>query len=211
MTTRPKPLRKDARRNRELLVGAARELFARHGLDVPLEEVARTAGVSIGTLYNHFPQRADLVDEVFADRAETVVRIAEHALSLADPWDGLVHFLERVCEQQAADRGYNDLVSRRVPQATPTEEYRRGYELMVRIVERAQESGALRADVTLEDLAFVTWGTARTVEAAGAIRSSLWRRHLAILLDGMRADAAHPLPEPPLRPEELARAMNPDC
>jgi AcrR family transcriptional regulator len=102
MPHRAKPLRRDAQRNRDQLVQAARQLFAVHGLDVALDEIARTAGVSIGTLYNRFPDRADLVNAVFADRAETVVRIAEHALSIPDPWAGLVHFLERICELQAA-------------------------------------------------------------------------------------------------------------
>lgn len=137
-----KPLRRDAQRNRDQLVQAARQLFAVHGLGVALDEIARAAGVSIGTLYNHFPNRADLVDAVFADRAETVVRFAEHALSIPDPWAGFVHFLERVCELQAADRGYNDLVSRRLPQATPTEGHLRGYELMKQIVERARQGRA---------------------------------------------------------------------
>jgi AcrR family transcriptional regulator len=207
MPTHAKPLRRDAQRNRDLLVAAARELFATRGLDVALDEIARTAGVSSGTLYNHFPDRNDLVDAVFADRAATVVRIAEHALSLADPWEGLVHFLERVCELQAADRGYNDLVSRRVPQAAPTESHARGYELMQRIVARAREAGALREDCTLADMAFVTWGIARTVEATATVRPQAWRRHLALMLDGFRASAAHPLPEPPVRPDELVRIM----
>ncbi|MFI0450146.1 TetR/AcrR family transcriptional regulator [Actinomadura sp. 6N118] len=206
MPPRTKPLRKDAQRNRDLLIKTARELYAARGLDVSLDEIARTAGVSSGTLYNHFPDRADLIDAVFADRAATVVRIAENALAM-EPWAGLVHFLERVCEQQAADRGYNDLVSRRVPQAPPTGEHLRGYELMQQIIERARRSGALRDDVTLEDMAFVTWGTARTVEATAGIRPQAWRRHLALMLDGLRAPAAHPLPEPPLRPDELVNAM----
>ena len=199
-----KPLRKDAQRNRDLLVEAARGLYAERGLDVALEEIAKTAGVSIGTLYNHFPQRADLVNAVFADRTETVAKLAEHALSLDDAWIGLTSFVERVCELQAADRGYNELAAKRPPQ---TEDLERGYELMTRIVDRAKESGALRPDFTLEDMAFVTWGIARTVEATAAVRPEAWRRHLALLFDGMRAPTAHPLPEPPLAPGELARIM----
>jgi AcrR family transcriptional regulator len=200
----PKPLRKDAQRNRDLLVEAARGLYAVRGLDVALEEIAKTAGVSIGTLYNHFPRRADLVSAVFADRTETVVSIAEHALSLDDAWAGLTSFVERICELQAADRGYNELASTRPPQ---TGDHERGYALMSRVVERAKESGALRPDFTLEDMAFVTWGIARTVEATGHVRPEVWRRHLALLFDGMRASAASPLPEPPLGREELARLM----
>ncbi|MER6948594.1 helix-turn-helix domain-containing protein [Nonomuraea sp. NPDC000554] len=207
MTTRSTPLRRDAQRNRERLVCAAREVFAEHGLDVALEEVARRAGVSIGTLYNRFPTRADLVEAVFADRVETVARIAEHALTMDDPWEGFVHFVEQICRLLAADRGYNDLVAR-VPPAVPTEGHLRGHRLMTEIVTRAQGSGALRPDFTLEDMAFVTWALTRTIEATAQVSPGAWRRHLALILDGLRASAAHPLPEPPLRPGDLAQIMN---
>src|SRR5437868_128914 len=128
-------LRKDAQRNRERLVEAARAVFAERGLDVALDEVARRAGVSIGTLYNRFPTRADLVAAVFADRAETVLRVCEHALAADDAWDGFVRFVEQISRMQAADRGYNDLSARSIPQAAPTPDHVRGRELMTEIIE----------------------------------------------------------------------------
>ena len=203
-------LRKDAQRNRERLVDAARAVFAERGLDVALDEVARRAGVSIGTLYNRFPTRADLVRAVFADRAETVVRIAEHALGTDDAWAGFTHFVEQVCRMQAADRGYNDLAARSLPQAAPTPEHVRGHELMTEVVERAKRSGALRPDFVLADMAFVTWAITRTIEATAAVDPEAWRRHLGFILDGLRAPAAHPLPVPALEPEQVARIMR-DC
>ncbi|GAA5184766.1 TetR/AcrR family transcriptional regulator [Rugosimonospora acidiphila] len=210
MATGSAPLRKDARRNRERLVAAAREVFAERGLDVALDEVARRAGVSIGTLYNRFPTRADLVEAVFADRVEAVARIAEHALSMDDAWDGFTHFVEQICRMQAADRGYNDLAARRIPQAVPTAAQAHGYQLMTRILDRAQRAGALRADFTVEDMAFVTWAITRTIEATAEVNPTAWRRHLALILDGLRAPAAHPLPEPPMLPDQVARIMR-DC
>jgi AcrR family transcriptional regulator len=207
-----RPLRKDASRNRESLLAAARDVFAERGLDAPLDEIARRAGVSIGTLYNRFPSRGVLIDAVFADRVEAVEHIAEQALALPDPWSGLVYFLERTCEMQAADLGYNDLACQRVLPATVTEDSKaRGYELMQRIILRAQESGALRPDVTLADMAFVVWGHARTVAATARIAPDVWRRHLGLLLDGLRASAAHPLPVPPLSPEQVASALGGAC
>ncbi|MBG0822828.1 TetR/AcrR family transcriptional regulator [Planomonospora sp. ID91781] len=207
-----KPLRKDAQRNRDLLVAAARRLFAEKGLDVPLEEVARSAGVSIGTLYNRFPDRAELVGAVFADRVEATRLLAEEALARPRAWDGLVHFLEGVCELQAADRGYNDLAAGRGPRSPATERaLADGYALMRRIVERARESGDLRPDLVLEDMVFVVWGHARTVEATAGIAPELWRRHLALLLDAFRAPAAHPLPVPPLTPEQARAALSSRC
>ncbi|WP_433296467.1 TetR/AcrR family transcriptional regulator [Pseudonocardia sp. CA-142604] len=203
-------LRKDAQRNRERLVEAARAVFAERGLDVALDEVARRAGVSIGTLYNRFPTRAELVRAVFADRAETVVRLAEHALAMDDAWAGFTHFVEQVCQMQAADRGYNDLSARSIPQAAPTPNHARGYELMTEVVERAKRGGALRPDFVLSDMAFVTWAITRTIEATADVDPEAWRRHLGFVLDGLRAAAAHPLPVPALEPEQVARIMR-DC
>jgi AcrR family transcriptional regulator len=205
MPTTPS-LRRDAQRNRERLIAAAREIFATRGLDVPLEEVARAAGVSIGTLYNRFPSRADLVDAVFADREETVVRLAEAALERDPPWAGFVHFVEQICQLLAADRGYNDLSARRLPHAAPP----RGHTLMTELIARAQAAGELRADFTLADMAFVTWSITRTIEATASVRPDAWRRHLAYLLDGLRASAAHPLPVPPLADEQVAALLR-DC
>jgi AcrR family transcriptional regulator len=204
------PLRKDAQRNRERLIEAARAVFAERGLDVALDEVARRAGVSIGTLYNRFPTRSDLVAAVFADRVETVARIAEHALAMNDAWAGFVHFVEQVCQMQATDRGYNDLSARSIPQAAPTPKHLRGHELMTEIVDRARRSGGLRPDFVLSDMAFVTWSITRTIEATADVEPEAWRRHLGFVLDGLRASAAHPLPVPALEPEQVARIMR-DC
>jgi AcrR family transcriptional regulator len=201
------PLRKDAKRNRERLIEAARAVFAERGLDVPLDDVARRAGVSIGTLYNRFPTRADLVAAVFADRSETVIEIAEHALVMDDAWAGFVHFVEQVCRMQAADRGYNDLSARSIPQAAPTPDHLRGHELMTEIVERAKRCGALRPDFVLADMAFVTWAITRTIEATADVDPQAWRRHLGFVLDGLRAQAAHPLPVPALTDDQVSRIM----
>ena len=200
-------LRKDAQRNRERLVEAARAVFAERGLDVALDEVARRAGVSIGTLYNRFPARADLVAAVFADRRQTLIEIAEHALTMDDAWAGFVHFVEQVCRMQAADRGYNDLSARSIPQAAPTPDHAHGHRLMTEIVERAKRSGALRPDFVLADMAFVTWAITRTIEATADVDPEAWRRHLGFVLDGLRATAAHPLPVPALTEEQVGRIM----
>jgi AcrR family transcriptional regulator len=191
-------MRKDAVHNRERLLEAARRLFADRGLDVPLDEIARAAGVSVGTLYNRFPTRDDLVRAVFEDRVAAVAALAERALVMNDPWEGFVAFLTGVCELQAADLGYNDLAVRDGG----------GIELMIRIIERAQESGELRGDVTLADMTFVIWGVAATVRATFRTAPGAWRRHLALTLDGLRADAAHELPAPPMSLSQARAAMD---
>jgi AcrR family transcriptional regulator len=207
-TAPTRPLRKDAQRNRAALMHAAREAFAREGLDAALEGIARRAGLAIGTLYRHFPTRMDLVGAILAEKQRAWIEAAEAAVEMETAWDGLVFFLERVCELQAGDRAFNDVASMRFPHAPRIETARkRAYELSCRIVERAQAEGSLRADITAEDLAFIVWAHTRVSEATHAIDPDAWRRYLALTLDGFRAAAAHPLPVPPLRPRQVLRAQ----
>ena len=202
-------LRRDAQRNRDAIVTAARQVFCELGLEAPLEEIARQAGVGIATLYRRFPNRAALVDAVLADTVEAHITVAERALATDDPWDGFAFYLEQSCRLQAADRGLNDVMGMRFPRATAVEAAKtRLFDLVAQVVDRAQQSGQLRADITMEDLAFLNWANARilpAVRAAGA--PDAWRRHLGWLLDGFRADRAHPLPVPPLSPPQVHRAM----
>jgi AcrR family transcriptional regulator len=195
-----RPLRSDAQRNRELLLATARQLFAERGVDVPLEEIAHRAGVSIGTLYNRFPARADLIDAVFTDRLQKIVALTEAALAAPDPWTGFAACLTGICELQAGDRGYNEVAARGLATASPVNERlrRTGRDALAEVLGRAQRSGAVRPDVTVDDLSFVIWGIAATVAAIGERAPDAWRRHLGLLLDGFRAEGAHRLPGPPL-------------
>jgi AcrR family transcriptional regulator len=166
-----------------------------------MADIARHAGVSNGTLYNRFPTREDLIEAVFTDRLEARAALVAQALADDDPWRGFVGYLTAICELQAADRGFNEVVGRGLPPsraAQRLEEERQA--AITRLMDRARQAGALRDDVTVEDLAFVVCGIARTVEITADLAPRVWRRHLALLLDGFRPEAAHPLPEPPLPP-----------
>lgn len=201
-------LRSDARRNRDALLRAARQAFATQGLDAALERVARDAGVSIGTLYRHFPARIDLVEAVFTDRLEGLLAAAELAAAMPDAWTGLRLYLEAMCELQASDRGFDDLAGIRLPSSSCIDAIQdRILRLGVAIVEEAQRQGTLRPDITAEDLAFVTWSQARIAQATRSIAPDAWRRHLQLVLDALRADGATPLTEPPLTSDELYEAM----
>jgi AcrR family transcriptional regulator len=192
-------LRRDAARNRDLLLAAARHLFAERGVDVPLEEIARRAGVSIGTLYNRFPTRAALVEAVFIDRLERTMEFARAASVAADPWEGFTGFVTGVCELQAMDRGFNDVAAHGLADSPAARALRdEALSVMESVMTRAQASGQLRDDVTVEDLALFVWAISRSLELTSAAAPRLWRRHLALLLDGYRAEGAHPLPEPPM-------------
>lgn len=208
MTT-VRPLRQDAARNRERLVAAARHVFRRKGLDAPLEEIAREAGVAIGTLYNRFPARGDLVDAALGPLAEQGAEIAERAANASDAWEGFASFMEGTCELLARDRGYAD-VHRAGVAGTPVIDAarQRAAALKAVIVARAKDSGALRADVESSDLVLLMWGIAATADATRATAPDAWRRQLALLLDGLRPGAAHPLPVPPLTYGQL-RAASP--
>ena len=197
----PRPLRRDAQRNREAIVEAARQVFCDQGLEAPLEQIARHARVGIATLYRRFPNRAALLDAVLTGNLQAHIDAAEQALATDDPWDGFAFYLEQSCRLQASDRGLNDVMGMRFPRATAVEAAKaRLFELLGQVVDRAQQSGQLRADVTLEDLAFLP-----AVRAAGA--PGAWRRPLGLWLDGLRAERAHPLAHPPLSPRQVHRAM----
>lgn len=196
----PRPLRSDARRNRDRLLAAARELFAERGVAVAMADIARHAGVSNGTLYNRFPTREDLIEAAFTDRLETMAALAAQALADEDPWRGFTGYLTAVCELQAADRGFNEVVAR-LPFSLEAQRLQsEAVAAIAKLMHRARQAGALRDDLAVEDLAFVSWGISRTVERTADLAPRLWRRHLALLLDGFRAEGAHPLPEPPLAP-----------
>ncbi len=206
--TQGRPLRRHAQRNRDAVLAAARLAFTRHGLHVPLEWIAKDADVGIGTLYRNFPTRNDLIEAVVAEKLVEWMATAERAVEFADPWDGLVFYLEEVCHRQAEDRGFIDIVSMRFPDLTGLEtELRRIQELSDQVVTRARDAGQLRADVTTEDLALILWGHSRVVEVAQPVRPDVWRRYLGLLLDSLRPANAHPLPVPALRPIEVAEAM----
>ncbi len=205
--TKERPLRRDAQANRERIVAAARAVFAAGGIEAPVEEIARAAGVGMGTLYRRFPTKEDLVDAVLEDAFGQFVRVAEEALAEEDAWVGFSGFLEGALTLHGADRGLKDLVASSRHGLARTEAMRaRLRPLIRRLVERAQEQGTLRSDFTPEDVPVVFWTAGRVIEATSQVAPDFWRRYLGLLLDGLRAGAATPLPHPPLTRTELERA-----
>ena len=200
-------MRSDARRNRERLIASARELFAKRGADVSVEEVTQHAGVGMGTLYRHFPTKEELIDAVLVDAFAGIVDAAERALDEDDAWAGFTGFLEYAVGLHVKNRGLKDVLALRSPGAKHTQAMReRMRPLLRRMIERAQEQGTLRADFTPEDLPVVFWTSARVIDTTAKVAPEYWRRYLSLLLDGLRADAAHPLPVPPLTSAQLKRA-----
>ena len=202
------PQRRDARERHERLLTAARGEFAARGVDASLERIARDAGVAIGTLYRHFPTRMELLLAALEPRIQEFLDGAGKALEIADPWDGLVYYLENLFRGQAGDRGFNDFLSRRFPGNAHTE---RIHDLMCQQIEdvlaRAQKAGVARPDITRADIVNLIWSNGRMIDATSATAPNAWRRHLYLMLDAYRAERAHPLPEPPMTDQQLYDAM----
>jgi AcrR family transcriptional regulator len=202
------PLRRDAQERRGKLIEAAQREFAAHGVDASLEKIAREAGVSIGTLYRHFPTRLDLLMAAFGPRVQEFLDGAARALAIDDPWEGFVYYLENLFAMQAGDRGFNDFLSRRF---TANEETERIHDEMCQQIEdvlaRAQEAGEARADITLADIVNLIWSNGRIIDATSATAPNAWRRYLYLMLDAYRAERAHPNPEPPMTYEQLYDGM----
>lgn len=204
--TELRPLRRDAQRNRERIVAAAREAFAASGIDVPVEEIARRAGVGMGTLYRRFPAKEDLVDAVLEETLEQFVAAAEEAVAGDDAWAGLCAFLERAFALHVENRCLKDLVESGAHGRARAEASRERLRPLIRtLVAQAHEQGTLRPDFTPEDMPLVLWAGGRIVQATADVAPDLWRRHLGLVLDGLRAEAATPLPHAPLTQAQLDR------
>lgn len=194
-----RPLRADAERNRAALVAAARQVMGRRGIDAPLDEVAAVAGVGNATLYRRFPTRRDLVAEEMRRYAAAV----EDALAEPDPWRAVRSYLTRICALQAENRALADLVT----SAEFTDDTRPVAAAHLRtLLERARAAGQLRADVTVEDVVLVLLANAGVVRRTAEHAPASSPRLVALLLDGMHADAATPGPPPP-GPAAIARAL----
>ncbi len=204
----PPALRRDARRNRELLIAAAHEIYAEQGVEAPLDEIARRAGVGNATLYRRFPTREALIEAVFHDTLAATREAGEQARRGEDAWEALSGYWERIFSLVAADRGANDLITtgiEGVPSLDALREH--NHETVLTLVARAQDQGTMRPDVTAEDILFQLAALGRSVPAFAAVAPGSWRRHLALLLDALRPEGAHPLPAPPLSLGQLSGVM----
>jgi AcrR family transcriptional regulator len=205
-----RPLRRDAARNRQRILAAASEAFNDLGLEASLDEVARRAGVGVGTVYRRFPAKEDLIEALFVDRIESVATLAEEAAQAADPWTGLVDFMIRAAEMMADDRGLRQMMMYASYGRDKTWYARqRNAPLVTRLVERAKAAGQLRADLEPTDIPFIVFVMTDAAQFARQASPEIWRRYLTLVLDGLRPgrEGVTPLPVPALSPEEFATAV----
>jgi len=210
---RPRPLRRDAERNRLLILSAAKTVFAQRGLDASLDEVAKEAGLGVGTVYRRFPNRDALIDALFADGVSSIERIIEEALAMPRAWDGLEHFMAAMLESQAMDKGLRDVImSRHAALKGPDDDFVRTriQPALYELVGRAHEAGDLRTDVAATDIGVLEVAALGIVEFSASAAPDVWRRYLSIILDGLRARPAGgngPLAQPPLDDDQVEACM----
>ncbi len=205
-----RPLRRDAERNRQRILKAASEAFNERGLEVSLDEIARYAGVGVGTVYRRFRTKEELVEALFMDRLDAVAAIADDAFEVADPWSGLVSFMERMAELMAGDLGLRQmLMFAAYGRDLVAIARQRNAPLVERLVQRAQAAGQLRADVRPTDIPFIVFMLTEATHLVNAANPDIWRRYLTLILDGMRPgrEGVTPLPVAALLPEEMEKSM----
>ena len=205
-----RPLRRDAERNRQRILKAASEVFNERGLEVSLDEIARHAGVGVGTVYRRFRTKEELVEALFVDRIDSIASIAEEALRAADPWSGLVSFMEQMAEMMAGDLGLRQmLMFATYGQDRVAYARQRNAPLVHRLVERAQAAGQLRTDLRQTDIPFIVFILAEATQLAHNACPGIWRRYLTLILDGLRPgrEGVTPLPVAALLPEEMEKSM----
>ncbi|WAZ25489.1 TetR/AcrR family transcriptional regulator [Streptomyces cinnabarinus] len=174
-----RPHRKDAARNYDALLAAARDAFAENGADASLEDIAKRAGVGIGTLYRNFPTRRDLFESVYAGEVNDLVQVAREVAGL-EPWEALTTWLHRFTGYMVTKRAVREALDDQseIFDACRDSMYAAGGPLL----ERAQRAGVARADMDFGDLLRLVAGVTATTFTDDAQRD----RVLAIALDGVR-------------------------
>ncbi|NKE61901.1 helix-turn-helix transcriptional regulator [Lentzea sp. PSKA42] len=167
-------MRADAARNREKVLVAARELFAEQGFDVPLDEIAARAGVGPGTVYRHFPTKQALFQAVTEARVATMIASADEPAE--DPGRALFAFLSRMADEAAAKRDMSDAIT------VPSELRDRLHTALGGLLQRAQQAGTVRTDITTKDLVALMKGMLQSMHE-GANPAVL----LEIVLSGLQS------------------------
>jgi AcrR family transcriptional regulator len=201
-TIDPEPtLRRDAARNRDKILAAARAAFDEEGVDVGVEVIAQRAGVGVGTLYRRFPTKELLIEAVVSEVLEAVLTAARTALEHESPADGFTEYLRAVGWLQFEHAGcltrlWNDSpgdVRDRIEAASRS------------LLTRAQDAGAVRADLVYEDVVVLFWSLRGVIEATSAVSPEAWLRHLDLLVTALAPDGT-PLQHPPLTPQQVLEA-----
>jgi AcrR family transcriptional regulator len=191
VTTSPnqseRPLRSDARRNRERILAAARAVFAEYGTEAQMDDVAREAGVGVGTVYRHYPTKEALQVELVREKFRRFAAEARDALERdGEPFEVLADLMRSNAEALARDAGTQQVLAGAGEQiwAQAAPEQSELLELTTQLIDRGRRAGSIRADATATDIAMLMCGVSATM--AHPASGFDWRRHLDILIDTLR-------------------------
>jgi AcrR family transcriptional regulator len=202
-----RPKRKDAALNKDRLVQSAREVFARDGLSATLEDIARQAGVGVGTVYRNFASKREIVQTLYDSALDAALADVRAALEMEDPWLAIATFFEVTAASQARDRGLCEIILGRDAQHLGETIAGDLVDALRQLFDRASAAGVLRDGVSYTDC----WPIfAMLYGIYGAIDGSpeLWRRYLALILDGLRAGDRPSLPLPAPDGDWFAMALS---
>ncbi|QIS14991.1 TetR/AcrR family transcriptional regulator [Nocardia arthritidis] len=211
----PRRLRADAARNQQRIIAAARQLFADHGLEITLDDVAERAGVGVGTVYRRFANKKELITEVFEQNLLEFADAADVARQYPDPWLGIVEFFEYASKHLANNRGFSAVM---LELKEDMDRFSKILDDRIKpsirgLVERAQEAGVLAPGVDASDFFALIHMIDGIAEFAAPANTEVWRRYMAIALNGLRADSVprRPLSVPPMTEEEIEHAKAASC
>lgn len=196
MPASPRPLRADAARNREQLLEAAEKVFAERGLAASVADIAAHAGVAKGTFFRHFATKDDLIAAIVCAHITVLTDAARELAAAPDPGDALTEFLTIAADQRRQhDLTFLQTASDRDPAVVRARDEL--HAALGTLVDRAHDAGVLRSDVTESDVFLLMCAPVHVMDNLADPPPMLWRRYLAIIIDGLRPDGAHRLPEPP--------------
>jgi AcrR family transcriptional regulator len=187
----PHTLRADAQDNRARILAAARDAFAAEGLDVPMREIARRAGVAPATVYRRFPTKQILATAAFEEQMASCRAIVDAGLADADPWAGFCLVIDRICELHARNRGFTAAFTSRFPRAIDVAADRRAtLTAMAELTRRAKATGGLRPDFALDDLILMLTAQRGIAAATTDARVAASRRYAQLAIRAFRAAPA---------------------
>ena len=178
------------------MLAAASRLFADEGVDAQMPDVAKLAGVGVGTVYRHFPTKDDLIAALVGEGFERLAEKARECLELEDPWAGISEFIRFSADIQAGDRCLCEITGLRPDLTGAAAEAAGMPELLDQLVKRAQRDGSLRRDLTWEDIPMVSCGLGSATRQQVGPAMGRWPRLVEIVIDGLRAPGSSKLPRP---------------
>ncbi len=203
-----RPLRSDARRNRRRVLEAAEALFGEAGTGASIEDIAKRAGVGVGTVCRHFPTKQDLLDEVLTEMYRELVADADAALEMGEPAAAFERFVHQLAGHQARRRVLAEQMAMELELPAAAVGLRAAMRAAITdLLEQAQAAGAVRMDISPADTSMLFAGIAQITAIAGGVNSSLRDRYVAVMLDGLRPAAATALPGRPLEYREVDRIL----